>query len=241
MIVLNSVSKDVGQGTRKRRVLSSIDCAIPPRTQVVVLGHSGSGKSLLLSLMAGMATPTEGWIERRAVVSLPGGVLRFARRETPRKFILRMSEVYRVDPERVMYFVARFQPIHDIMNVEMSQLRGPIRLQLNMALSYALPCDYYLLDGGVALGRDPTFRQFCNEAFAIRRAQAATIVTTNSVKIARTLNYEATGALLFRGKLHFCKTLPEAIANFERLPVDIPPPRDLDPGPPVEEEAEVML
>ena len=208
MIVLHSVSKDVGKGALKRRVLSGIDWEIPPRSHVVVLGHTGSGKSLLLSLIAGLSTPTHGWVERIAVVSLPGGVLRFGNHETLRGLIHRMSEVYRADPQQIVDFVVLFPPIREILDVHINRLRGVIRAQLNAALNFAFPCDYYLFDGNTAPGRDPAFRQFCHEAFAVRRAQAATIVTANSVKIARGLDYNASGAVLFQGKLHFYKTLP---------------------------------
>lgn len=241
MIVFHSVSKDVGRGALKRRVLADINWKIPRKAHVVVLGHTGAGKTLLLSLMAGLSTPTVGWVERPAVVSLPGGVLRFGVHQTPRTLIYRMSEIYRVDPKDVTNFLALFPPIRDVLDIHLNRLRGTIRAQLNAALTYALPCDYYLFDGNIAPGRDHAFQKFCREAFSIRRAQGATIVTANSVKAARGINYEASGALLFRGNLYLFKTLPEAIAVFEKVPVEAAPADFRPPAAPESESPDDFL
>lgn len=222
MILFNAVSKQVGKGALKRYVLSDINWRIPQKRHVVILGHAGAGKTLLLLLLAGQSVPTDGWIERSGIVSVPGGVVRYGRHGTVRRLILRMSEIYNVDPKQVGEFVSLFQPIRDLIDVDIQRLRGPIVSQLNTALTYAFPCDYYLFDGTFTPGRDPTFRRFCEEAFALRKSQSATIVATSSVRYARALAHEAMGVVLFQGRLYQYAALADAITAFENLPMVVP-------------------
>lgn len=58
MIVLEQVSKDFGHG----QVLGGITMEIDPGEMVCMVGESGAGKSILLSLIAGADTPTSGSI-----------------------------------------------------------------------------------------------------------------------------------------------------------------------------------
>ncbi|MGF1502632.1 MAG: ATP-binding cassette domain-containing protein [Paracoccaceae bacterium] len=50
----------LGLAVRGRRLLSGIDLAIPPGARLAILGANGAGKSLLLRLLHGLLTPTEG-------------------------------------------------------------------------------------------------------------------------------------------------------------------------------------
>ena len=218
MIVLNSVSKDLGKGRLKKRVLDDINWTIPPRHNFVILGQRGSGKSTLLDLVAGLAIPTEGWVDRRARVSVPGGLLKFATFDTPRKLIMRMSELYEADPLSIIEFAIQATQMQEIIDVPIRRFPGWVRTQLNMALTYAFPCDYYLFDGAIDAGRKSEFRDFCRRAFEMRSKSAATIVVTGSARTARTIGNNAMGGLLHRGKLTLYEQVEDAITVFESLP-----------------------
>ncbi len=48
-------------------ILSSVDLLIKPGESIAVVGASGSGKSTLLGLLAGLDTPTQGFIKLKGV------------------------------------------------------------------------------------------------------------------------------------------------------------------------------
>ncbi len=54
------VIKDFGSGSVKQRVLHGIDWQIPIGATTFLVGPSGCGKTTLISIIAGLLTPTEG-------------------------------------------------------------------------------------------------------------------------------------------------------------------------------------
>ncbi len=60
VLELKGVSKGFGEGPAREEVLKRIDLAIEDGEFVAVLGFSGTGKSTLINLMAGLATPDAG-------------------------------------------------------------------------------------------------------------------------------------------------------------------------------------
>jgi putative ABC transport system ATP-binding protein len=62
MIELRDVSKTVTSGGRPLTILHSTNLYVPPGQALAVVGASGSGKSTLLGLMAGLDSPSSGWI-----------------------------------------------------------------------------------------------------------------------------------------------------------------------------------
>jgi nitrate/nitrite transport system ATP-binding protein len=57
---LKGVAKHYGEGSRRTEVLSGIDLSIGEGEFVAVLGYSGTGKTTLISLMAGLLKPSGG-------------------------------------------------------------------------------------------------------------------------------------------------------------------------------------
>lgn len=218
MIILSSVSKELGQGRFKTVVLEDINWTIQPRSQIVILGQHNSGTSVLLDIMAGLSLPTRGWVERRASLSPPGGYLRYARFGTLRHLVQRLSQFYRADPRDIIEFTISAMRRHDILDIPVNQLPHSIRHQLNMALIYAIPCDFHLFNGSIDGGRAGEFRAFCRQAFALRSKQAGTIVTASSSKLAAELGEGATVGVLFRSKLTLYEHWEDAIAVFDSLP-----------------------
>jgi capsular polysaccharide transport system ATP-binding protein len=219
MIVLNSVSKVMGRGDLKRTILDNVNWLIPPRARIVVLGQSHSGASVLLDIIAGTTLPTSGWVERRGTVSVPGGLLRYAMRDTTRQLILRLARLYRVDPKEVVEFIRQAFGSSDILDVPANTLPGRLRQQLNAVLTYAFPCDFYLLgSSGIGIG-EAKFQAFCEQALALRCRQSGVIIST-SVGKAQRLDRTMMGAVVYRGHLTLYERLPDAITVFECLPAE---------------------
>ncbi|WP_127105121.1 ABC transporter ATP-binding protein [Pararhodobacter zhoushanensis] len=60
ILELRNVSKGFGEGTHRAEVLPNIDLAIADGEFVAILGFSGTGKSTLMNLMAGLTLPDKG-------------------------------------------------------------------------------------------------------------------------------------------------------------------------------------
>ena len=65
ILSFDNVSKSYGSGTARTEVLKGIDLAVEEGEFLVILGFSGTGKTTLINLMAGLDRPTEGTVRFR--------------------------------------------------------------------------------------------------------------------------------------------------------------------------------
>lgn len=220
MLALHNVSKVVGHGARRRLILDNINWEIPPRAKISVLGHVGSGESVLLALLSGAEVPTTGWVERRGVVS---PTFAFSRQgkgpTTPRQLIGRLSRLFRYDPVELATFVGSIAKLRRDMDIPISKLTPSVRNKLNVALTFGVPCDYYLFNRRVGFG-PPEMQEAARRAFELRCEHAGVILATNLVKEARNLG--GAGAVLHRGRIVLFDDVEEAIELFSRIKPDAP-------------------
>jgi capsular polysaccharide transport system ATP-binding protein len=218
-ITFNSVSKEIGRRLFKKLVLEEVNWTLQARSRIVILGPRNSGASALVQLIAGMELPTTGWIDRRAIVSVPGGLLRYARRETMRQLIARLSQIYSVDPKQVADFMIAALQRRDILDTPIRLLPVTLRQQVSRVLTYAFPCDFYVFNNvSTGAGGDERFQAFCQRAFDQRSKQAGIVMLSNSSKAARKFGDEMMGALVHQRRLTVYRKLSDAIAVFESLP-----------------------
>ena len=219
-MILHSVTKSLGRGRRKQLVLDRVDWKIDRKSRIVVLGQKGAGKSTLLDTLSGSSTPTEGWVERRAMVSPRLPLTRFAQRfTTSRQLIEQHAHLYLTDPRDLLQFVEVFTSFGPAMDVPIRHLPKAARSSLQLALFYGIPFDFYLFDNKVSLGTGP-IQQNVRSAFDERSRSSSMILATSSVKIART--FGGAGAVLHRGQLMVYDTVEEAIRTHEYLVANDP-------------------
>lgn len=217
MITLRGVSKHHNRGMMQARVLDGIDLAVPRRARLVVLGHHGSGKSTLLRVIAGTQLASEGQVERRGTVSPPTGLARFTKPHwSVRVFVLRLAEIYSVDPRQLLTFVTEFAILQDMLDETVISLPAPFRQRLDTALILGIPFDFYLFDERLGPTSPIGFRDACWKALEQRLKHSGMIFTTSSTRVAG--QFQAAGAILHSGKLSLFPTVTEAIETFERLP-----------------------
>ncbi|MDV4143698.1 ABC transporter ATP-binding protein [Shimia sp. FJ5] len=73
ILTFDNVSKSFGEGTHKTDVLKGIDLEVKEGEFLVILGFSGTGKTTLINLMAGLETPTKGTVSfKGAPITGPG-------------------------------------------------------------------------------------------------------------------------------------------------------------------------
>jgi putative ABC transport system ATP-binding protein len=62
MIVVSNLQKSIRNGARTVNILRGLDFSIPQGEFAAIMGASGSGKSTLLGLLAGLDTPSAGFV-----------------------------------------------------------------------------------------------------------------------------------------------------------------------------------
>lgn len=218
MITLRAVTKHFGQGLMRHLVLDDINLAIPPGTQLVVLGQRGAGKTTLLQILSGMQYPSNGSVTRQAIVSPPGGVIRFARpNSTVRQFINQTARTYRMNPMAVLHFVTRCAGIGNVLEQPVMKVSAQLRQRLDYALIFGIPFDFYILDELVAPTVPPDFRDACHQALQTRLRSSGLIYATSSVRLAQQFD-AASAVILHMGKLTLFPNVKEAIRVFQQLP-----------------------
>ena len=241
MIILNSVSKEIGRRAFQHLAFKDVTWEIPRHTQVAIFGHRGTGASHLLEVIAGTLLPTTGWVTRRGTISLPRGYLRFAGFGTARALIERLSTMYDVDSHEIVDFVEAGLQTRHALDVPVRRLPAVLRRQLNVVLTYAIPFDVYLFDGSVIGGGNPAFRAFCQRAFDLRRKEAGVIVALGSSRAAAALDRSMSGAILYRSRLTLFDHISDAMAVFDSLPPEEAiPTQDILPEAALEDE-EIVL
>jgi capsular polysaccharide transport system ATP-binding protein len=214
-MVLRNVSQSFkGRGGRVR-VLDEINVAFAPRARVAILGQTGSGKTTLLRVMCGALTPDAGRVSGSRSISFPiGSSIRF-HQATVRQHIRFVAGIYGRDIEAFSQFVANFASLRDVLDTPVQALGADMRGRLNFTLGFALPFEYYLFDGAMALG-DPAFRERALKALEERREAAGFILATRFPRLAR--EHFRSGAVLHNGKLHLFENIERAIGYYESLP-----------------------
>ncbi|WP_422012296.1 hypothetical protein [Reyranella sp.] len=216
VITLHSVSKEVGRGRFKRQIIEDLNWTIRPRSRTFVLGQR-TAVSQLLSVIAGHSVPSEGWVSRRGKISPPQGFLRFGKAGTPRQLIARLCEIYGVEPKSVENFIEAALEHRHVLDSPVRQLPASLKRELNVALTYAIPCDYYLFFGGIGTSPRLAFRTLCEKALNQRAKVAGIVVGTHSSRVAQTLKGFSSGAILYKGKFTLFKYPEDAIAVYDSL------------------------
>lgn len=62
MIEADQLGKTVPTANGELVILSSVNLAVKPGESIAIIGSSGSGKSTLLGLLAGLDSPSTGWV-----------------------------------------------------------------------------------------------------------------------------------------------------------------------------------
>jgi len=229
MIEIRELVKSFGE----QPVLSGIDLDVATGESLVVLGRSGSGKSVLLKLIIGLLHPDRGAIrvDGRVVEGMVYDELAELRKRFGMLFQmaalfdsmtvaenigLALREHSGKSPEEIARIVAEKLALVNLEGIEAkkpSDLSGGMRKRVGLARAIAMDPDYILYDEPTT-GLDPVNAQQINELIRglQQKLNVTSIVVTHDMKSAYYVGDRL--CLLHEGKIHFDGT-PEEIVRSE--------------------------
>lgn len=185
MISLIDLSKTIKTSSETRVIFDRVSLSLPTNRKIALLGGSGSGKTILLHLLAGLERPSSGRIERRARVSLPVGYARALKLTlSARQNAEFFAKCYRADVKEVVGFVQRISEMGSDFDQPLRDAPLKLRQQFAYTLSYAIPFDVYLIDSAPAAGV-PQFREKCLAMFEERLRAAGVVFATSDLRMAQ--------------------------------------------------------
>jgi capsular polysaccharide transport system ATP-binding protein len=216
MIAFADVSKILGAGRMRTLVLNKVTLQIPMDRKIALLGHQGSGKSTVISLIAGLTLPTQGKIRSNARIGFPLGFAGgFRSRLTLRQNLMHLAKLYGANAEEVMQVVSSVSSAPQPWDELFGKVPQQLRVEFIYAVGYCMPFDVYLFDNTIAVGSSE-FRQKCLAMFEARASTAGFILATRDVRIAK--RHADMGIIVSGGKLTLYETLDEATEQFAALP-----------------------
>ena len=195
-----------------------------------------------MNILSGLAIPDEGWVKRQGKICPPGGFLRYSSGGTAPELIKLLAPLYRFDEKQVIEYVAAALPYDWLLRTPLKLIPAIIRRELNIALTLAIPCDYYFFLRTPEGGR-PSFRKICREALAQRARESAMVLGTSNIGAAKSLGSDASAAILYHGNFTLYRRLDDALAVFERLQPEpaLPSEAQGDDDEEPEEDVDVMI
>ena len=214
MIRLENLSKVFSLCGREKIVADSINAEFPSGKAVALLGRNGTGKSTLLSMIAGTILPTSGRITTNGTISWPVG---FAGSFHPELTGLQntrfVARIYGVDTDDLVDFVEAFAGLGLHFQLPFRTYSSGMRSRLAFGVSMGIPFDTYLVDEVTSVG-DAAFKAKSAKIFRARMVNAGAIVISHSIPQIRELC--DAGAVLENGQLHYYDDLDRAISHHNR-------------------------
>jgi phospholipid/cholesterol/gamma-HCH transport system ATP-binding protein len=232
MIQLRGVSKRLGS----KQVLDELDLEIPAGITMVILGRSGTGKSVLLKHIIGLMKPDEGSIEiegediahmdeaelnrvRKRFGMLFQGAALFDSLTVGENVALPMREHLKLPEAEIRRRVAErlsWVGLQGVEDMKPASLSGGMKKRVGLARAVAIDPAYILYDEPTT-GLDPIMSDVINELIRSiqKRMGVTSVVVTHDLHSAWKVGDRL--ALLHEGRVQFTGTPAEAQATNDLL------------------------
>jgi len=232
MIQLRGVSKRLGS----KQVLDGLDLEIPTGITTVILGRSGTGKSVLLKHIIGLMKPDEGSIEiegediahmdeaelnrvRKRFGMLFQGAALFDSLTVGENVALPMREHLKLPEAEIRRRVAErlsWVGLQGVEDMKPASLSGGMKKRVGLARAVAMDPAYILYDEPTT-GLDPIMSDVINELIRSiqKRTGVTSVVVTHDLHSAWKVGDRL--ALLHEGRVQFTGTPAEAQATNDLL------------------------
>lgn len=217
MIFLDGITKSYPlSGGRRRYLFRDLFLAVPPATNIGLVGGNGAGKSTLLRLLGGIDFPDKGKIHSVARISPPFGVASgMSGAMSGRESAKFASRINGDSPEMMRERVRRveaFAEIGDYFDQPIAHYSSGMRARVAFGISVAFDYDYYLIDELTSVG-DREFRQKAERAFQEKRGKATLILASHSFEMLKR-DCDA-GIYVGNGVAYYFADIRDAIRAYE--------------------------
>jgi len=214
MLEFSNVSKSFWTGKQRKVILDRASFRVELGNSLGILAPNGTGKTTVISMMAGLEKPDEGVIRKNCKVSFPlgfmGGVVgKHTARENAR-FIARL---YSLDPDYLEAFTRWMCDIDEYFDMPVGTYSSGMKSRFSFALLLALEFDIYLIDEGMPGTTDVEFNRKAGSILRERLETATVVIVSHQ---ASTLEkFCKTAAILRDGQFVMYDTLEEAKAIYD--------------------------
>jgi len=214
MLEFSNVSKSFWTGKQRKVILDRASFRVELGNSLGILAPNGTGKTTVISMMAGLEKPDEGVIRKDCKVSFPlgfmGGVVgKHTARENAR-FIARL---YSLDPDYLEAFTRWMCDIDEYFDMPVGTYSSGMKSRFSFALLLALEFDIYLIDEGMPGTTDVEFNRKAGSILRERLETATVVIVSHQ---ASTLEkFCKTAAILRDGQFVMYDTLEEAKAIYD--------------------------
>lgn len=208
MISFVNVSRYFVSNSGINIILQNVSLNIKKNQKLGILAASGTGKSTIIRLLAGIEPPDEGTIVTNGTVSWPlGFAAGFHPDLTGEENIRLISGLYHINSDDVCLFCKEFSELGDRFYRPLHSYSAGMRARLGFSFSMAIDFDVYIADEVLGVGT-PKYQAKCNIMLEARLKERTFIAfgrNPNSLKKVCT-EY----AVLARGRIIPCQSIDMA-------------------------------
>lgn len=214
MIEFREVSKSFWTGTQRKVILDRASFRVELGSSLGILAPNGTGKTTLISMMAGLEKPDEGEIVRTSRISFPlgfmGGVVS---KHTATENCRYIAKLYSLDPDYVEAFCRYLCGLEEYFDQPIGVYSSGMRARFTFALMLALEFDILLIDEGMPASTDVEFNRKAGSMLRERLKKATVVIVSHQPEVLE--KFCKTAAVLKHGRLYMFDTLEEAKALYD--------------------------
>jgi capsular polysaccharide transport system ATP-binding protein len=182
-IVAVGLAQDFPTEHGSRRVLDGINFRVGAGERMAILGRNGAGKSTLIKVLAGLLTPSAGYIHRGLYMSWPlalgGG---FGGEMTGYDNMRFISRIYNTPFRKMFDFVSDFAEIGASIYEPVRFYSDGMRARLAFGISLAIDFECLLIDEVLMVG-DHRFSEKCRRELFERRRHCGMILAVHDIGV----------------------------------------------------------
>ena len=209
MIEFDNVSKSFWTGTQRKVILNQASFRVERGRSLGILAPNGSGKTTIISMMAGLEKPDEGKITKTSRVSCPLGFMGGINgKQSAHENARYIAKLYGLDPDYVESFCRWLCNLGEYYRMPIVTYSAGMKSRFTFALMLALEFDIYLIDEGMPSTADVEFNRKAGGILRERLKDATVVIVSHQ---AQTLEkFCRSAAVLRNGQLYMFETLEEA-------------------------------
>lgn len=214
MIRLEEVRKAFRTDRGPKWVIEGISCQFESRLSIGILGPSAVSKTTLLRLVSGQEKPTWGRIQRHGLIAWSLSLGGFHNQLTAVENTRFICRIYGIRSEPILDYVEQFTGLGSGMHDPLESYDRPTRMKLSLAVSLALPFDYYLIDESSSQWDSRILRKFRDQIKNRFKTCGSVLVSEDESLL---MEYCTAGAILHEGRLSDIMQIDEAISKYHRM------------------------